>query len=586
MKNLARRLTTCAALSFAIACGGNSAFGDKAFSQNWQNDGGESIAAVYERVQHASMPTGTAIALGITKSELTGLMLNGKGKWKYTGPVDERPVITGDVVVTVGGGQLTALDAKSGQPLWKLPAPKGQLLGAGDDGSLTAMSFTMGAGQGSQILVVDRGGSIVQKMDVEPRVGTPALLGGVLFVPWSAQYVTAIDVESGKEIGRMLVRSQVSHALNIGGSLYLGGRGLLRFDQRASKASEHLGSSVLLPERELPGKPMWLHDGAMAQTELATAKDKIRLYARPASTESGISIEGNRYMATYFRVVLGMSAGDSAVAWAKTTEMDVLGGDAASGGFVICDVGGGVRVLEGKRGGETLKLNIGHDIDACIVQAGDLRIQGGGDTGPLSQQMENAILLEASQMVTMQRFLLRELATREDPEVTKTLIRLASSPRPPPMLRDDASGLLAARRHGAEHMLAALESRYDYLEGVTRIPPVGALADALAAMKEYKAASLLAEHLGDPATPIKDVLRAARALIKLGSSEEYPALQLFFSIHRGTASDEDSVEAVIAAAQAMAKINPALSGPVLKAAAKDSQTVAGVKNGIASLTGG
>ena len=56
-----------------------------------------------------------------------------------------------------------------------------------------------------------------------------------------------------------------------------------------------------------------------------------------------------------------------------------------------------------------------------------------------------------------------------------------------------------------------------FVSGVLLPPPVGALADALAASGELRAAPLLAKHLNDPANSAQDVAHAARALIKLAT---------------------------------------------------------------------
>ena len=48
-------------------------------------------------------------------------------------------------------------------------------------------------------------------------------------------------------------------------------------------------------------------------------------------------------------------------------------------------------------------------------------------------------------------------------------------------------------------MLESLARHYDFLKDVLRPPPVGPLADALAGMKETRAAPALVSHLFDPA---------------------------------------------------------------------------------------
>ena len=142
-------------------------------------------------------------------------------------------------------------------------------------------------------------------------------------------------------------------------------------------------------------------------------------------------------------------------------------------------------------------------------------------------------------MFAAQSFLLQELAPIAEPEVTKTLIDVASNARTPPALLESARRFLAQRRNGEKFMLEALARHYDFLSDVLRPPPVGPLADALAAMNETRAAPLLARHLNDPANTPDDIERAARALNKLATNQGARRAQDVFcalSRHRGRRS--------------------------------------------------
>src|SRR5262249_13591056 len=149
----------------------------------------------------------------------------------------------------------------------------------------------------------------------------------------------------------------------------------------------------------------------------------------------------------------------------------------------------------------------------------------------------------------MQKLLLREMAGLEDEYVTKALIDLASAPLTPPMILEDARTALAARRNGAAFMLEALGKHYDFLADVLRPPPVGPIADALAALNEKRAAPLLALHLNDPANTPDDAQRAAAALAVLADKGETAAMTTFFALYRGAAEDEATANAVVSTAQ-------------------------------------
>ncbi len=576
------RCLAAVSLTLVAACGGGPL--GTAFRTDWENDSGRSIADVQRRLASASLPAGTPLAVGVTDQGLTAALLDGSGgKWKHEGAVDGRPAITGDVVVVAGGGKITALDAKGGKPLWAIPSDGRAVRGAGDDGKTTVVSLGMASGGGSLVVAVDRSGSVLQRFEPEVDVGSPAVLGGVIFAPWGNQYVSAIDVGSGDEIGRLLLRDKVSHAKNLGGKLFFGELSLVRFDERVGQSAAGGARRAQLPERELAGTPVWLGPGAEVPPPVAGAPDKIRLYARPGDGADDLGFADERFVATYFRVVVGLNSKDGALRWVRTLPHDAIAGDAGQTGFAICDEKGKVWLLGSRAGGDAGTVDLGSPLEACVVQGGSLRAEGKGDGGPVAEQVAEAIQLKMPQMVTAQRFLLRELGALEDETVSRVLVDLASNPQTPPMLLEDARKLLASRRNGAEFMLAALQKHYDFLADVLLPPPVGPLADALAAMGEARAAPLLAKHLNDPANSPDDVRRAAQALAKIATRSELAEIETFFALYRATADQEELVAAVIAAAQALVKVGGKEGAATVRRAAADPLTHPEVRRGIENL---
>src|SRR5206468_1874581 len=137
----------------------------------------------------------------------------------------------------------------------------------------------------SVILIVRRDGSLERQIETEKQLGEPAVVGGIVFVPWSNQYVSAIDAATGDELGRVVLRDKVSRALTIGGSLYFGEVAYVRFDDKIRLASGGGASRIALPTRELPGTPRLLIPGTEKQPAVANARDRDRLFARPSSKE-------------------------------------------------------------------------------------------------------------------------------------------------------------------------------------------------------------------------------------------------------------------------------------------------------------
>jgi outer membrane protein assembly factor BamB len=575
-----------AAAGLLVGCSGAGAgagtSGARLFNPEWQNDGGKSIAAVQARLANASFPESVAVAVGVTREGLAGVGLDGSGRWSHSTALDARPAVTGSVVVASGGGQLFALDARTGKRLWKTSSRGRALRGAGDDGSTTIASLGNPDDSGALVLAIDRSGKVVLDAESAVETGTPAMLAGVAFVPWGNQYVSALDVRTGDEIGRLLMREQVTHAKSIGDSLYFGQRTLVRFDAQVGRAAAGTARRLSLPDRELPGKPEWFEDGSQVVPPRAAARARIRLYARPEVRGEQLGVDSDRFVATYFRIAIGFDAKDGALRWARTFEHDLVGGAAASGGFALCDAAGNVWLLD-EAGGTGKKQQLGQTIEACVVEPAKLAVPGGKPPGSLPEQLAAAIQVREAEMAVAQRFLLRELGTIDDPIVTKNLIDIASDPRTPPFLLGDARKLLAARRSGADHMLEALGRQYDFLSDVLRPPPVGPLADALSAIDEKRAAPLLAKHLNDPANTPDDIERAARALAKLAGADEAEELRTFFALYRATADQKELVNAVLSVAEALLRVGGDDAARIVRRAAEDPLTHPDVKRGLGNI---
>lgn len=567
----------CAATLLAGCSGSNALSG--AFDTTWQNDGGKSIAHVQQELATAPVPKGTGVAVGVVKGGLNATTLSGKS-WKYTGSVDSRPELTGDVVIATGDNQLFALDAGTGQKLWSVASGGRSLRGAGDDGTYTVASLGALNGGQSRLVVVKRGGSVILDAEPEPEIGTPAIVGGIAFVPWGNQYVSAIDVTTGAERGRLLMRQQVTHAKNVGGELFFGESQLLHFDPKIGAAASGGGTLAALPKHDLPGAPRWFAPGAEVQTPSASAPDRIRLIAKPLGDGK---FENDRMAATYFRVAMGFGASDGELRWAKLVDSDILGGAAAKGGFAFCTAKGQVLLVDGASGARSGMLDLGGPVMSCEVQAGSFEVPSNAPEKTLAEQLGEVIATKDPQMVPAQRYLLTKLGSLTDDSVTQVLIDLASNTDTPPALYEDSRKLLAERRSGAEFMLKALEREYDFLDDVLLPPPVGPLADALAAMKEQRAAAPLAHHLNDPSDTPDDIKRAAKALETLASEEQFGDLKTFFALYRATASDDDIIAAVVSVAKAMLRVGGKEGQALVSEAAKDPLTNSEVQQALQEL---
>jgi outer membrane protein assembly factor BamB len=574
-----RFLLLCSALGLAtgVACGGGQTRIDTAFSTDWQDDHGAGVRAVWSKVATNSIAPGAAVAVGAIDNGLVGVPLSGGARWSFSHPLSSRPAVAGSVVVAMGGSEIVALDALTGRVLWSKRGT-GELRGIGDDGKTTVLSLGRASDAGSLLLAVSHDGTVLRQLETRPAIGVPAVVGTYAFFPWQNQYVTIYNLSSGVEEARLLFREQVSRAFTHEGKLYFGELGLFRFDERVPNASVHQASHVSLPALKLPGDPTWFVPATDPRPLEADARDKIELFGEP-STGEALALAANTFVATYYRIAVGLDARSGGVTWTQRLGADAIGGDAFPRGVALCNADGDVSLFSLTDGAKIGSASLGRRVKTCVVQADGVTAArvGEPDRPPLADQIAEAVDLGEADLLAIHRVLLRALAKLDDPKATKVLIDWASDPRTAPPLLADTDPALSARRNGPEYMLQALERHYDFLRDILRPPPVGPLADALGGMKETRAAPLLVSHLFDPADPPSAVRRAAAALEQIATASELPKLRTFFALYRTTADDDEMAQAVTSVARVLVKLGNADDKVTVARAAEDPMTVAYVK---------
>lgn len=580
-----KRAAIVGALGLAMACGGGQA-NVHLFQTDWEDDGGASIQKVRARLAGAKASANADVAVGVggNSDKLVGQPLSGGAKWSFSHAIEDRPVVAGGVVVSNGGGELFALDAQSGQKLWARPSAGFVMRGAGDDGKYTVVTMGQSGQNGSTLLALDRQGNVVQKVETDKSLGVPAVVKGLALVPWGQQYITVYDIEAGAEIARVLMRGKVSQAVTYGGGVYFGEVELFRFDDQIAQASKNGATKVTVPQRELPASPSLLRPGDERVGPVALAVDKTRVLVRPVGDAGPPTLDSSRMYALYFRLAMGFETGKGALAWVHAHPVDIVGGAAGPGSLVLCDEQGKVTVLDAATGATAAEMSLGEPVKSCAVSA-DAWKPGPPATPapPVAAQLSAAVLANDPEMVSGQRLLLRELAAVEDDTATKTLVDLASAPNTAPLLLQDARSALAARRNGQRYMADALSRHYDFLKDVLRAPPVGPIAQALAAMKDKTVAPALASHLLDPADTDDDVKQAAAALVEIGDAGQVPTLKEFFSLYRASADSEDVANAAVSAGHALLKLGGADGRKVVDQALADPLTQDAVKQRLAAI---
>ncbi len=417
-------LLSFAAGVLAAACA-SSGPGKSLFSPTLPRESGLGILGVEEKLRSAPRPPGVPVAVGVTDRGLVGAALPSGRPWSVARPVESLPAVTAPgVVVATGGGRVFGVDGANGRLLFDVSADDYELGGAADDGHFTVVTLAKKGRSQGRLVVVERGDHVVLDVDTDMPLGRPGIIAGVAFVPWRGQYVSAIDVKSGEEIARALVRDLVSHAIDFDGALYFGERALVRFDQKIRYAESFQATRFTFTPRQLPGKPVWLGSGVEPSRIDRTALAKIRLFAAP-DPETG-KPAGGAYAATYFRVIYGFSVPDNALAFTDALPADALGGAAAASGFAFCDASGRVH-FDDPEGRAGAPLSLGAPLVACSVGASALRVSASRERGTLTEQIEHTISSVDATMAAAEGLLIGELGKISDPAVTQGLIAFAES---------------------------------------------------------------------------------------------------------------------------------------------------------------
>jgi outer membrane protein assembly factor BamB len=513
-----------------------------------------------------------ALALGNDGKRLVGAPLDAVLRWHDVGNAIDAALLAPPIVIASEGKRLAARAAPTGGGFWTIAAPEGQLWSASDDGAATAVGLRLPRRGESRVIVYDRKGASLLQITSQERLGTPALLRGRLYLPWSQDSLSVIDVEARRELTRVRLPGRADHALSsAAGELVLVG-GLRYFPLRGGPVT-----AVSLPARPLPGTPATALPYDVEPLLAPALASTPRLIADPQR----VMQRTGHYLYVHDRISLGLNLDGARLDWLHVAPQRVLAAAALASGFVLCDAAGTLFVL-GDDGSvlDRIQLSPGR-LQSCAIRPGLLRSPEASprSAGPLIDQLAAALRLTDPELVELQRFLLNELAARPEPEATRLLLDIAGNAMTQLTLQSDAADLLALRRNGVEYMLKALGQ--DTTGGAQ--PPVRALADALAGLDVREATPLLVKHLNDPTHSSETIAHVMKALEKLAGPADYEPVRVFFLLHRATADDPEWVEASVAAARTLLRIGGEPGKSVVQLAADDPLTVAAIRGELTKL---
>lgn len=581
-KTTLRALLRIALLALCACAGTPVAFGTK-YADNDRED----IDALMARVQNAPPRSVNTVAVGVTAApaQLYAYELASQTTlWKQPIAATTAPMLAGESVIFQTADSVVAVSLRTGQKQVEVSRGDKVLRGADGEGALAVfvMSEGMGTHAKSEVVLLRRG-SVDWRRPIDGRVGVPSIAGTVVLVPWSNQYVTAVDVESGREVARIRVRDNVlGHALRDREHTYVGSHhGIAKLD--ASLASGTMAGEGLfkLPDENLPGRPLLLRDvyAETAPPAPDSAQHRIALIWEPRSLDARrVGLEDDTIYLLFYRFVFALSPKDYAVRWVFRNESDIVGAAAQPGGVVIADSAGWLIEVAASSGEVQSRANTGLASTVVRVPMGARSLDAGA---PLSVDARRASLLAAAQdtdsrMVPARILAVRALAKIEEAEATASLITLCEDRALAPAVRTEACGALKSRSLGTEHLLTALGRHAAYLTH-TSGPPVGALAKAAVGSKEARAVGPLTEHLQDPYTQSSDLLPIVNALHDLGDASAAKPLETFLLRYHADPVDAELVTALERVPATLYKLESQAAVPALQTVANDELGVYSVR---------
>jgi outer membrane protein assembly factor BamB len=538
------------ALLVAAGCGGGNAF-TNLFPDNRESD----VDAVLARLPAARETAGPDNAFGrpvVVASRAEGApglaaldVSSGTTLWARDVVVDSQPFVGGGAVVFRSGDDLVSLSLRDGEELGSRSLDGLTPYGVAFDGGRVAVTAGQSSGSvaasyrtGTIWLLDEWLGNVMSPIDVDKQLGAPALSGDVLFVPWDRQNISALDVRTGAELCRLVVRDEmVGWLFAVPEGVFYGSKGVFRFTRGAASGTRE-GSAyapIEWADPPFPGEPELWPDGFAGMGDgrpSAKAKARLAWYPGAASGDAGVAFADDLLYVVYYRYVVALRPADRELVWVRGLTVPAAEVAASPGGIWVVHESGAVRFLRAADGADGWTGEFGFPVARAGFSVAGHRPAGGApQEGDVRRQVMDALVDTDNQAVPVRRLILSLYGRSTNPEVSRDLLALLRDPSIPDEMRNAAAQALRLRQDGATWLMQALEDHYDFLHDMPA-PPIGVIAGALMNMNARSAASKLVEHLFDPATPIEDLEELVRSIVAIGDAAVVEPLQKFLRVYR------------------------------------------------------
>ncbi|UJR82333.1 PQQ-binding-like beta-propeller repeat protein [Sandaracinus amylolyticus] len=484
----------------------------------------------------------------------------GRERWRVQTDARSTPIVAGEHVVTTEAEGVVVRRLGDGSRVLALDEQDLHLVGA--DGEAGTLVIALARGEGDTPLghvVGVRDGGVAWSHELPLSVGSPAVAGALVLVPWGHQRLSILDAATGLERLRLRMEHAVlGHAMHDGARVMVGQHRVFPVSAELFEDERAQRRAGLEPRgRALPGQPPLLPDAYEPRMNAESARNRVRLAWALADGEPASFADDALYF-VFYRLVFGLAAGEDEVRWVHDREHDVVGADAVPGGLVVLTDDGRISLLGARDGRPRLEASLGVPVRAADVRADGLAVPDASTSDPappLRDRLHAVASLHDVRVGAGRAFAIRFLARDPSADVTAQLVALCADRSDTSQARAAACEQLAVREQGGEHVLAALREGASYLEQ-RPAPPIAALARAAGTMRLRQALPYLVTHLEDPATPVDELPGLFEGLAALGDARALAPIERFVRLYHADATDARMIDALAAGARAVVALAP------------------------------
>lgn len=521
-----------------LACGGNAAF----HLTSPDNDRDALTAALAKRqlpeqaapLNAARTPRVFVVSASGKPKELIAYDLGrGAVAWKQDADIQSRIWVGGTFVVAIEAKQLVARDQQTGTVKWRAEVP-GEFVGAAADGDHAYLVWKESNSKWWVAGYDGNSGNQQWKADADGILGAPGAHGGIVYVPYNAQWLSIIDGANGKILARIRGIDEGISMLRITSRIaYYGSKtGVYRLDAKSVSGKRAESSYAQLKVPAQLDRTTYGRD-AYDPVQLAyTAADRSRLlYAAPTE---GLALDG--YAVHYFRYVFGFDRA-GALTWAYSNpRVELVASEDTGAAILAVSQTGELVALDPANGAVRLQASLGIGAGPVLGATFDADGWTPAAQGEKSETLAALVSIARdhdSRFDRIKELAVQALAKLPGGDATKELLGVLADSRAPQHLKDVVVDLLVARKDPASLpvLTAQLAAHDDYLLKTTPLA-LGPVAKAIAGLGGAKldptavtaALAALESHLDAPTTQVADLVFVIDALAAIGGGKERPAL--------------------------------------------------------------